>query len=65
MTYARHVAVYLSKQLTESSLSEIGYRMGRRTHATVLHSIAYVREMMENDAVLRQQLAQLTSALQH
>lgn len=65
VTYARHVAVYLSKQLTESSLSEIGYRMGRRTHATVLHSIAYVREMMENDAVLRQQLAQLTSALQH
>ena len=65
VTYARHVAVYLSKQLTESSLSEIGYRIGRRTHATVLHSIAYVREMMENDAVLRQQLAQLTSALQH
>ncbi|MBR4704323.1 MAG: chromosomal replication initiator protein DnaA [Paludibacteraceae bacterium] len=65
VTYARHVAVYLSKQLTESSLSEIGYRIGRRTHATVLHSIAYIREMMENDAVLRQQLAQLTSALQH
>ena len=65
VTYARHVAVYLSKQLTDSSLSEIGYRMGRRTHATVLHSIAYVREMMENDAALRQQLAQITSTLKH
>ena len=62
---ARHIAVYLCKQLTDRSLSEIGYRMGRRTHATVLHSIAYVRDMMEEDAVLRQHIAQLQSALHH
>ena len=65
ITLARHVAAYLSKQLTSSSLSEIGYRMGRRTHATILHSIAYVRDTMEFDPVLRQQVAQLQSALQH
>ena len=62
---ARHVAAYLSKQLTESSLSEIGYRMGNRTHATILHSITYVKETMEFDPVLRQHIAQLQSALQH
>ena len=60
---ARHVAIYLSKQLTDSSLSEIGFRLGRRTHATVLHSLAHVKEQMEYDPVLRQQLAQLQSAL--
>lgn len=65
ITLARHVAAYLSKQLTESSLTEIGFRMGRRTHATVLHSIAYVRDTMEFDPVLRQHVAQLQSALQH
>jgi chromosomal replication initiator protein len=65
VSLARHVAVYLCKQLTDRSLSEIGYRMGRRTHATVLHSIAYVRDMMEEDAVLRQHIAQLQSALHH
>ena len=65
ISLARHVAMYLSKQLTDRSLTEIGFRMGRRTHATVLHSIAYVREMMEEDAVLRQQVAQLQAALQH
>lgn len=65
ITLARHVAAYLSKQLTTSSLTEIGYRMGRRTHATILHSIAYVRDTMEFDPVLRQQVAQLQSALQH
>ena len=51
---ARHVAAYLSKQLTDSSLTEIGFRMGRRTHATILHSIDYVRDTMEFDPVLRQ-----------
>lgn len=62
---ARHVAAYLCKKLTESSLTEIGYRLGRRTHATVLHSVAYVNEQIEFDPVLRQHLAQLQSVLRH
>lgn len=60
---ARHVAIYLCKQLTSSSLSEIGFNMGRRTHATILHSISLVREQLEFDPVMRQQIAQLESAL--
>ena len=62
---ARHVAAYLSKKLTNSSLTEIGLRMGKRTHATILHSVAYVRELMEEDAILRQNIAQLQTTLQH
>ena len=65
ISQARHVAAYLCKKLTESSLTEIGYRMGRRTHATVLHSVAYVNEQIEFDPVLRQHLAQLQSVLRH
>ena len=60
---ARHIAIYLSKQLTNSSLSEIGYKMGRRTHATVLHSLTLIKEQMEFDAVLRQHLHQFESSL--
>lgn len=62
---ARHVAAYLSKKLTDSSLTEIGFRMGRRTHATILHSVSYVNEQLEFDPVLRQHIAQLKSALHH
>ena len=65
ISQARHVAAYLCKQLTQSSLTEIGYRMGRRTHATVLHSVSFVKEQLEFDPVLRQHIAQLQSALQH
>ena len=63
ITLARHVAVYLSKQLTKSPLAEIGYKMGKRTHATMLHSIAYVREQLEFDPVMRQHIAQIQSSL--
>lgn len=65
ISMARHVAVYLCKQMTDRSLTEIGYRMGRRTHATMLHSIAFVRDMMEHDAVLRQQIAQIEASIKH
>ena len=65
VTMARHVAAYMCKELTESSLTEIGFKLGKRTHATVLHSIALIKEKLEFDAVLRQQIAQLESALMH
>ena len=65
ISQARHVALYLCKELTKSSLTEIGFKMGRRTHATVLHSIALVKDQMEYDPVLRQHIAQLEAAIQH
>ena len=63
ITHARHVAIYLTKELTDSSLSEIGFKIGRRSHATVLHSIATIKDQLENDPALRQHIAQLESAL--
>jgi len=65
VSQARHVAIYLCKKLTNSSLTEIGFKMGRRTHATVLHSLQQVKDQMELDPVLRQHLNQLESALLH
>ena len=64
ITRARHMVIYLSKQMTDSSLSEIGFRIGRRTHATVLHSISLMRDQLEYDPVLRQQVIQITSQIQ-
>ena len=63
ISQARHVALYLSKVLTNCSLNEIGFKMGRRTHATVLHSISLVKTQLEFDPVLRQRVAQLQAAL--
>lgn len=63
VSQARHVALYLSKELTKCSLTEIGFKMGRRTHATVLHSIALIKEQLELDPVLRQRVNQIQNAI--
>jgi chromosomal replication initiator protein len=61
---ARHVAIYLSKEMTDSSLAEIGAFMGDRTHATALHSVNTIRDMLGYDPVLRQHIQQIRDALQ-
>lgn len=60
---ARQVAMYLSKQMTECSLSEIGTYIGHRTHATVLHSLRLMDDLLTTDPVLRHQVNQIKSIL--
>lgn len=45
----RHVGVWLSRELTEATLAQIGERFGGRTHATVKHSIKWVEEKRKDD----------------
>ena len=46
----RQVAMYLSKQLTQRSLPEIGRKFGNRDHTTVMHACSRVTEIMGVDA---------------
>lgn len=62
---ARHVAIYLCKELTEHSLKEIGSYIGNRTHATMLHSMNHVKEQMTIDPILRQNVETLRTKLKH
>lgn len=64
VSQARHVAMYLAKELTEHSLNEIGLYIGRRSHATVLHSLGLMNDQLAIDPVLRHQVAQLQAILQ-
>lgn len=62
---ARHMAIYLTKELTDCSLTEIGFKMGKRTHATILHSIALINEKLEFDPMLRQTISLIESQLRY
>jgi chromosomal replication initiator protein len=46
---ARHVAMYLARELTGHSLPEIGRGMGGRSHTTVLHAVNRVSAAMDSD----------------
>ncbi|HSI86888.1 MAG: chromosomal replication initiator protein DnaA [Candidatus Methylacidiphilales bacterium] len=60
----RMVAMYLSRKLTTSSLSEIGDAFGGRDHGTVLHANRSIEEKMKADDKLRQTVTFLTEKLE-
>lgn len=46
IAYPRHICMYLCKELTSSSLTEIGNKIGDRDHSTVIHSIDLIRDKL-------------------
>jgi len=53
IAFPRQIAMYLTRQLTESSLSAIGEAFGGRDHGTVLHACRLVKDRMEVDPSVR------------
>lgn len=53
IAFPRQIAMYLSRQMTESSLNTIGEAFGGRDHGTVLHACRLVKDRMEVDANVR------------
>jgi chromosomal replication initiator protein len=63
IAFPRQVAMFLSRQMTESSLNTIGEAFGGRDHGTVLHACRLVKDRMEVDANVRQAVHYLEKQL--
>jgi chromosomal replication initiator protein len=63
IAFPRQVAMYLSREMTQSSLSVIGEAFGGRDHGTVLHACRLVKDRMEVDASVRQVVSYLEKQL--
>jgi len=63
IAFPRQVAMYLSRQMTESSLNTIGEAFGGRDHGTVLHACRLVKDRMQVDAHVRQVVSYLEKQL--
>jgi len=50
VAFPRQIAMYLSKELTQTSLPEIGKKFGGKHHTTVLHSIRKIERLKEKDS---------------
>ena len=62
INHARQVAMYLAREMTESSLPQIGEFFGR-SHTTVLHGCNKVEEEMEADPVLLSRIQRLRNQI--
>jgi chromosomal replication initiator protein len=63
IVFPRQIAMYLSKQMTEASLPEIGRQFGGKHHTTVMHSIGKIEEQRQADKDLNRMLNKLTETL--
>lgn len=59
----RQVSMYLSRQLTDHSLVQIGDAFGGRDHGTVINAIRAVENLMEQDQTMRRSIDYLTKQL--
>ena len=62
VAFARQVAMYLSRTMTDHSLVEIGRAFGR-DHGTVIHAVKKVETSMEKSQDIRQKVSILSSRL--
>ena len=46
IVYPRQVAMYLSRELTDSSLPKIGKEFGGRDHTTVMYAVEKIKQQM-------------------
>lgn len=60
---ARQIAMYMSRNLTSSSLSTIGEVIGGKDHATVLHSCNTVSDLMTTDRLFKQYVLDIQKIL--
>jgi chromosomal replication initiator protein len=63
VAWPRHMAIHLSRKLTDSSLNAIGEAFGGRNHATVLHACKRVSERVRTDPEAAGELDTLVRSL--
>lgn len=61
---ARQVAMYLSKQLTKSSLKTIGLHFGGRDHSTVIHSQTSIETLIVGDQKMKEIIDSLKNKIE-
>jgi chromosomal replication initiator protein len=61
IVYPRQVAMYLSRELTDSSLPKIGREFGGRDHTTVIHATSKIARLIREDRSVYNLVQELTA----
>ena len=58
----RQVAMYLAKKHTDISTSKIGYLIGKRDHATVIHACKIMKDLVEIDKDVKTEIEEIEAS---
>ena len=63
LAFPRQIAMYLSREMTESSLPKIGEEFGGRDHTTVIHAHEKISTLLKHDPEMQETIQTLKKAL--
>ena len=64
LVFARHIAMFLCRELTNNSLAHIGNHFGKRDHATIIHACKTIEEKIKKDKRTLKLVNKIKSELQ-
>ena len=59
VSLARHIGMYLSRKITESTQKEIGHFYGNRDHTSILRALDRIETLMKKDPGLHREIARI------
>ncbi|MXZ29773.1 MAG: chromosomal replication initiator protein DnaA [Acidimicrobiia bacterium] len=62
---ARHIAMYVMRELTELSFPAIASEFGDRDHTTVIHAVNKIKQLMSEKQQVYEQVTQITRMLRN
>lgn len=65
ISHARQLAMYLSRELTSSSLPRIGKSFGNRDHSTVIYAISKIADLIKTDRNVYMQIQEITNKIKN
>jgi len=65
LAYARQIAMYLTRELTNMSLLKIGENFGNRDHSTVMHACDKVKRLITTDDQTKNIINSLITSIKH
>lgn len=63
VAFPRQIAMYLSRELTDSSLPKIGEEFGGRDHTTVIHAHEKISKLLQTDEQFQKQVKEIEDIL--
>ncbi|HDQ04479.1 MAG TPA: chromosomal replication initiator protein DnaA [Deltaproteobacteria bacterium] len=65
LVFARQLAMYLARKLTNLSFPDIGHKIGGRDHSTVIYATNKISRKIESDSKLQNLISEIEDAIIH
>jgi chromosomal replication initiator protein len=63
LVYARRIAIYLCRELTQNTMPQLAQYFGMKDHTAISHTIKKITELLQNDEDFKTKIEELTNKI--